>query len=539
MPIYRPIEGLPQRTHEGLLRQALEQADAACPETLPEAVRERYGLLPYAEALRRLHRPATIAEAADGQRRISFEQLLLYQLAVRSLRDSRRAGFAMAFDKNAVDAYWRSLTFAPTGAQKRVLDEIARDLRGPEAMARMVQGDVGCGKTAVAFGAMELCVRAGYQAALMAPTELLARQHYEDMRDFLAAKGISCGLFLGGMKAKERREALAAIESGAWRVIIGTHALIGESVVYENLGLCVTDEQHRFGVGQRTRLLRKGERNARAPHLLVLSATPIPRSLALILYGDLALSVIDELPPGRKPVTTRIVPEAKRAAMYEFVRKELQRGRQAYTARPPLEADEADGEPTSAESHAELLRAGPFQGMSVGLTYGRQPSEEKAATLRAFSSGETSALVATTVVEVGVNVPNATVMVVENADGYGLAQLHQLRGRVGRGDEQSWCFLVGKPNERLRALTATNDGFEIARKDMELRGPGELLGTRQSGVAALPGGLSVLGDAALLRDTSECAQWLADDPALMETATELRQRAQAYLDQRLRDVSVS
>ncbi len=462
--------------------------------------------------------------------------MLLYQIAVRELKHTRQAGYAMAVPSGAEDAFWATLPFAPTAAQLRTLREIADDLRKPLAMARMVQGDVGCGKTAVAFGAIRVCVQAGYQAALMAPTEILARQHLDSARCLLEPLGIHCGLLLGGMPAKERRAALEAIASGAWQLVIGTHALIGEGVRYARLGLCVTDEQHRFGVEQRTRLLRKG--GDLPPHLLVMSATPIPRTLALAMFGDLDVSVIDELPPGRTPVRTRIVPEEKRREMYLYVRNALQAGRQAYVVCPLVEEDEADEQRKAVESHYETLCRGPFKGIPVGLTHGRQPSGEKAEVLHAFGEGRLAALVATTVIEVGVNVPNATIMVVENAERYGLAQLHQLRGRVGRGEGESWCFLVGRENDRLRVLTHTNDGFEVALQDLGQRGPGELLGTRQHGVSLLPGGVE-LGNVQLLKDAATCAETLATDKSFAEAYAALRDRALELMRNTLRDVSVS
>ena len=372
-------------------------------------------------------------------------------------------------------------------------------------MARMVQGDVGSGKTAVAMGAMLLCARAGWQAALMAPTELLARQHYEGMRAFFEAQGCPCGLLVGGMPAAKRREALENIASGAWRVVVGTHALISRDVVYQRLGLCVTDEQHRFGVAQRTALINKGGDGTHAPHLLVMSATPIPRSLALVLYGDLDLSVIDELPPGRLPVNTRIVSEGKREAMYGFLREQLSAGRQAYIVCPLVEEDEDSGEDglKAVKAHAQELARGPLKGFRVGLTYGGQPSREKTAALADFAAGHTQVLVATTVIEVGVNVPNATVMIVEDADRYGLAQLHQLRGRwggeAGRAGAFSWpgpttaCALW--PHKRR--LRGGPRGSGAAR-------PGRTAGR----APAWRGGLAGLGDAQLLYEAARCAEEL-------------------------------
>jgi ATP-dependent DNA helicase RecG len=537
VPVYRAIEGIPNKTRENLIAQSLPHADLICAEILPDAVLTQYGLMRSADAIRALHQPDTMERVAAAQRRVAFEQLLLYQIAVRQFKRLRRGGRALPIPRGAEEAYWSALPFAPTAAQKRTLSEITDDLRRPAAMARMVQGDVGCGKTAIAFGAMALCARAGFQSAFMAPTEILARQHLESAKRLLMPLGIQCGLLISGMKAPERREALDLIRSGAWQIVIGTHALISEGVAYRNLGLCITDEQHRFGVGQRTRLIRKGG-GAEAPHLLVMSATPIPRSLALMMYGDLDISVVDELPPGRVPVKTRVVPPEKRGDMYRYLRGELERGRQAYIVCPLIEEDEGKAQLKAVESLHKSLSQGALRGIPIGVTHGRQPSAEKAGVLSAFSGGEIKALIATTVIEVGMNVPGATVMIVEDAERYGLAQLHQLRGRVGRGAEESFCFLIGTENERLRALTATNDGFEIARRDLELRGPGELLGTQQHGVSLWAGGTDMM-NINLVRDAAVCARTLAEGDAFKPAYQALLRRADDLFKRTLRDVSVS
>ena len=356
VPVYRPLEGLPARTRENLVRQALEQVDDACPETLPDTLLKQYNLMGVSEAIRALHTPETLQSAAMAQRRFAFEQLLYYQVAVREMKGLKREGRALCIPSGTEDTFWKGMPFSPTNAQRRTLREIAADQRKPLAMARMVQGDVGCGKTAIAFGAIWLCVKAGYQAALMAPTEILARQHYETAKRLLEPMGVHCGLLLGGMGVKERRNAARAIAAGEWQAVIGTHVLLGEGLTYATLGLCVTDEQHRFGVGQRTRLLRKGGNIP--PDLLVMSATPIPRSLALTMFGDLDVSVVDELPPGRTPVQTRIVPEEKHKDMYLFLRKEIEKGRQAYVVCPLVEEDEADEQRKAVESHFESLCRG-------------------------------------------------------------------------------------------------------------------------------------------------------------------------------------
>ncbi len=539
VPVYKPIEGIPQKTHEAVVQQALEETEALCPETLPQKILQEHGLCSCAQAIRTLHAPQSMEEIAQAQKRFAFEQMLLYQAAVRMVRDVRKAGTALVIPPDAQEDYWQSLPFAPTGAQRRTLQEIAGDLQGDRAMARMVQGDVGSGKTAVAMGAMLLCVRAGYQCALMAPTEILARQHYEDMKDYFETRGFGCALLVSGMPAKQRRETLQRLESGDCRVAIGTHALISQGVKYRQLCLCVTDEQHRFGVAQRTALINKGADETRAPHLLVMSATPIPRSLALVMFGDLDISVMDELPPGRLPVTTRIVSEEKREAMYGFLRKELQEGRQAYVVCPLVDECETGDDLKSAKTYADELASGALKGFSVGLTYGSQPPVEKQEALRAFAAGKTQVLVATTVIEVGVNVPNASTMIIEDAERYGLAQLHQLRGRVGRGAAQSWCFLMAHPNDRLKTLVRTNDGFEVARADLEQRGPGELLGTRQHGDAMIPGGAAAYGSMQLLYEASQCAEELQTNPEKTEVWQAIVRQA-ALLVERLSDrVSIS
>ena len=526
LPVYRALSGIPPKVMRETLRQALSQLEDCCPETLPDIVRVKYRLCERNFALRQAHFPETKENLSIALRRVSFESMLLYQAAAAAMRGERSAGIQIDVEKDALEAYWASLPFAPTQAQRRVLNEIAADLRAPNAMGRIVQGDVGCGKTALAFGAMVLAAKAGYQCALMAPTEILARQHLESARKALEPLGISCGLLVGGMRAKERREALESIASGAWQAVIGTHALISEDVAYKNLGLVITDEQHRFGVRQRRSLSKKAREEEKAVNELVLSATPIPRTLALVLYGDLDLSVVDELPPGRTPVKTRIVPEDKRAGLYAFIQSEAAQGRQAYIVCPLVEESEMIDARSAQDTYAELCQ-GPLRALRLGLTYGDQDPEEKADTIRRFSSGEIDVLVSTTVIEVGVNVPSATVMVIENADRFGLSQLHQLRGRVGRGAKESWCFLMAAPNERLKTLCETNDGFVIAKKDLELRGPGDFLGTRQHGDTVIPG-MALGADVPMLEETSQCLKWLRSPGYEEEWAQVLKSAKAAY-----------
>lgn len=528
-PVYKAVKGIPAKTFRDMMLTALLQVDDCCPETLPRSLRLRHELCELNYAIRQTHFPDSIEALKTARRRLAFEQMLMYQAALGLMRHHREDGFAFNIPENATMDFWGRMPFPPTRAQQRVLDEIAADLRRERAMSRLVQGDVGCGKTALAFGAIALACKAGYQAAMMAPTEILARQHYASAKAILEPMEISCGLMIGSMKAREKREAHQRAASGEWQVVFGTHALISEGVSYQHLGLVVTDEQHRFGVQQRSNLQKKGADGEKAPHVLVMSATPIPRTLALILYGDLDISVVDELPPGRTPVRTRVVPDEKRSAMYGFLREEIAKGRQAYVVCPLVEESEAVENVRSVRETYDSLRQNELHGLRVGLTWGAQPPDEKAAVLAAFSSGEIDVLISTTVIEVGVNVPNASVMIIENAERFGLSQLHQLRGRVGRGSAESWCFLLADDNERLRILTSTNDGFLVAQKDLELRGPGDLMGTRQSG--EMLAGFLLDGDVRLLEEASRCMKSLRENPELAQERREVEKEAlRTYAD---------
>ncbi|MBQ8109908.1 MAG: ATP-dependent DNA helicase RecG [Clostridia bacterium] len=532
LPVYRSIPGIPAKALRQSVEAALKLCEGQWPDELPEPLRRRYGLCERNFAMRNAHFPDSPEALEAARRRIAFEELLLYQIALRLFRNAGHAGVRMEFDDGAPDRFWERLPFAPTGAQRRVLSEVAADLRSEKAMARMVQGDVGSGKTAIAFAAIALACRAGWQAALMAPTEVLARQHYEGAKALLGDMGIRVGLLVGSLTQKQHRLAHEAIASGEWDVAIGTHALITEGVEYRRLGLVVTDEQHRFGVRQRTLLSEKGD----APNVLVMSATPIPRTLSLILYGDLDISIVEELPPGRTPVATRIVPEAKREGLYGFLRQEVAKGRQVYFVCPLVEESEAV-EALPAEKVYEDLRVNRLPGLRIELVHGRMKPADKDAALERFRAGEADVLVSTTVIEVGVNVPNATVMVIENAERFGLAQLHQLRGRVGRGSHESWCFLMAEPNPRLKFLASTTDGFKIAQKDMELRGPGELFGTRQSGTLTAGIG-SLAANAELLKLTHDEARLLMENPEASEARAVIALARERFAD-RLRDVAVN
>ena len=532
IPVYRAIAGIPAKALRQSVEAALKLCEGQWPDELPEALRRRHGLCERNFAMRNAHFPDSREALEAARRRIAFEELLLYQIALRLFRSTGKRGVKIDFDDSAVEAFWRCLPFSPTNAQRRVLDEVAADLRSEKAMARMVQGDVGSGKTAIAFAAIALAHAGGWQSALMAPTEVLARQHYEAARKLLEPLGMKVGLLVGSLTQKQHRLAHEAIASGEWDVAIGTHALITEGVEYKHLGLVVTDEQHRFGVRQRTSLSEKGD----APNVLVMSATPIPRTLSLILYGDLDISIVDELPPGRTPVATRIVPESKRPGLYDFLRKEVAKGRQAYFVCPLVEESEAV-EALPAEVVYEDLRTNRLPELNIELVHGRMKAADKDAALERFRTGQADILVSTTVIEVGVNVPNATVMVIENAERFGLAQLHQLRGRVGRGSEASWCFLMSEPTARLKFLTSTTDGFLIAQKDMELRGPGELFGTRQSGT--LTAGIGALaGNTELLKLSHDEAAFLMADPESPDARAVIALARERFAD-KLRDVAIN
>jgi ATP-dependent DNA helicase RecG len=486
-PIYPATEGLNQRALrklfadnlDGLLRSVEEE------ETLPEELLRAAGVPPLARALEMLHRPATPEEAEEGRRRLALEELFLLQLVhARTHRESTAARPGIAFRKSGerVRALLATLPFELTGAQVRVLREIGADMGAPRRMHRLLQGDVGSGKTVVALFAMLRAVENGYQAALMAPTEILAEQHARTLRSLLGDLPVEVRLLTGRLRAAARREALGSIAGGEAQIVVGTQALIQESVQYQRLGLVVVDEQHRFGVRQRLALAELGDQ----PDVLVMSATPIPRSLALTLYGDLDLSILDERPAGRQPVRTALRPQGSEEKVYAFIREQVREGRQAYLVYPLVEESETV-ELRSATEEFERLSAEVFPELRLALLHGQMPGEEKDAVMRSFAAGEVDVLVATTVIEVGIDVPNATVMVVQHAERFGLSQLHQLRGRVGRGAAESFCILlVSHPGAaaRLDVFTATEDGFRIAEADLQLRGQGDLFGARQSGIPA-------------------------------------------------------
>jgi ATP-dependent DNA helicase RecG len=488
-------------------------------EVLPARLRARRQLPDLAVALSDAHFPQTEAARLAARRRLAFDDFLFLQLglAILRARTTRARGIAMCPPGQLVARLRGALPYALTAAQERVWEEIRRDMAAPFPMHRLLQGDVGSGKTVVAALAVLTTVEAGYQAAVMAPTEILAEQHFMTFRQLLAPLGVTVVLLTSSLKPREREARRAALAAGEVACAVGTHALVQEGVAFRRLGLAVVDEQHRFGVAQRARLRDKGEH----PDLLVMTATPIPRTLALTLYGDLEVSVIDALPPGRRPVTTATRTESRRKAIYEFLRGQVGEGRQVYVVCPLVEESEVVDLEAATEM-AHRLQREVFPDLAVGLLHGRMGYEDKEAIMRRFKAGEIHVLVSTTVIEVGIDVPNASVMLVERADRFGLSQLHQLRGRVGRGPWKSYCILLAAPRpgedaqRRLEAMVATNDGFRIAEADLELRGPGEFFGTRQSGLPEFRVA-DLLRDAAILEEARrEAMAIVAADPELRD-----------------------
>ena len=511
--VYPQTEGLTSSAIAKCVRQLLPHAELL-PDPLPPEMLKKYRLLSKADAVRAIHCPATEEEAFAARRRLIYEELLVLQLGIGRMKNHGAASTGAPMKKADASPFWESLPFSPTGAQRRAVEEILTDMSGETSMNRLLQGDVGSGKTLVAAAAIWACIRAGYQAALLAPTEILASQHAENLNRLLSPFGMRVALLTGGMKAAARRTTLAAIRDDEADLIVGTHAILSEGVEFARLGLAVVDEQHRFGVRQRGLLAEK----AANPHLLVMSATPIPRTLGLLMSGDLDISILDELPPGRKPVKTRCITGKKRADLYGFLDREIDSGRQVYIVCPAIE--DAGGSGLNAvKSYYEDIAKAYLPDRRVGLMHGKLKPKEKAEVMDDFKSGRLDALVSTTVIEVGVDVPNATVMVIENAERYGLSALHQLRGRVGRGAAESWCFLVSdnaseSVQKRLKFLCSTSDGFAVAQYDLETRGPGDFFGSRQHG-------LPTLQIADLMNDTrtlhaaqSEAVALLAEDPLL-------------------------
>ena len=497
-PIYPTTEGVPQARLRSLIELALgETARAGVRDWIPPSMLADLELPTLMEALEMMHRPPRDVHPAElmsgrhpAQRRLAFEELLAHQLSLRLLRQTLKSDPAHPLHAGAAlqQRFIQSLPFALTNAQAKTLADVDRDLDADRPMVRLVQGDVGCGKTVVAAAAAARAVGSGLQAALMAPTELLAEQHAKNFERWFAPLDVPVALVTGSLPARTRRSALECVASGEIKLVVGTHALFQESMEFAQLGLVIVDEQHRFGVHQRLSLRDKGASSGRLPHQLIMTATPIPRTLAMTAYADLDVSVIDELPPGRTPIRTSVFPQSRRSEIVQRVHAKIMSGRQAYWVCPMIEESEELRYQAAEETAASLAEALPD--VRVGLVHGRMPPREKERGMYAFKDGKIGLLVATTVIEVGVDVPNATLMVIENAERMGLAQLHQLRGRVGRGAHESDCVLLYGPlsevaRARLKVIRETSDGFVIARRDLELRGPGELLGTRQTGLADL------------------------------------------------------
>ncbi len=494
VPVYPLTQGMSQRWLRRLIKKAVDAWAPRLEDYLPEALRRELGLMPLSEAYRQIHFPDDEDTLREARRRLVFDELLFLQLGVLHQRQvwRSRPGESLPAHKAWLDMFLGRLPFSLTRAQERALAEILQDMGQSTPMSRLLQGDVGSGKTVVAAAAMWIAACNGAQAALMAPTEILAEQHFRSLSRLLEGMTLPHGvplriaLLTGSVRGREREDLLRDIAAARVHIVVGTHALIQEGVEFHNLGLAIVDEQHRFGVEQRAALRSKG----RHPHLLVMSATPIPRTLALTVYGDLDLSIIDEMPPGRQPILTRWLKPTERERAYAFIRRQVEAGRQAFIIYPLVEDDDEGAEEKAAVNAFEFLQREVFPKLRLGLLHGRLKGEEKDRIMRAFAAGEIDILVATSVVEVGIDVPNATVIMIESAERFGLAQLHQFRGRVGRGEHKSYCILISDANtpeavERLRAMETIQDGFKLAEKDLELRGPGDFFGTRQSGLPPL------------------------------------------------------
>ena len=537
LPVYPLTAGLTNAAVGKAVLQALAVCDPPA-EILPEAVRAEYGILPAEEAYHAIHQPRDMEQAAQAKKRLIFEEFFVFSAGLSLMRSSRAEKKCTPYHNFNMKPFYGSLPFSLTGAQSRAVEEILSDFRSGKPMNRLVQGDVGSGKTMVAAAAAYCAAGNGAQTALMAPTEILAEQHYASLSKLFAPLGITVDLLTGSMTVRQKREARERLASGETQVVVGTHALLTDATRFLRLGLVIADEQHRFGVAQRSKLSEKGE----DPHLLVMSATPIPRTLALLMYGDLDVSILDELPPGRQTVETFLVGESYRARINAFIRKQVAEGHQCFVVCPAVEENQELGV-KAASAWAETLQQTVFPDLRIALLHGQMKGAEKEAAMAAFARGEADVMVATTVIEVGVDVPNATLMVIEDADRFGLSQLHQLRGRVGRGKAKSYCILTshnGNPEtlQRLKALCKTNDGFRIAEEDLKLRGPGDFFGSRQSGLPAFRVGDLSCDLATLKQAQTASAQWIdahgtEDTPearALRERIGELFARAEGTMN---------
>ena len=511
VPVYRLCAGLNQRTVMQSVRQGLNLCGDELPDILPEEVRERCKLVQARYAFENIHFPADFEALELARRRLIFEELFVLACALGRMRGQRVNEGGIVLPPSDLEEFWRSLPFSPTNAQRRAAAQAVADMGSGRVMSRLIQGDVGSGKTLVAAALIWFTWKGGYASAFMAPTEILAEQHFATLTAMLSPLGLRVGKLTGAMSAKEKRLAKEALKNGEFDLIVGTHALFSEDVAYSRLGLVVTDEQHRFGVSQRSALIGKGER----PHVLVMSATPIPRTLALIIYGDLDVSVIDELPPGRKPIQTLHRYDDNMVSLYASIRKQIELGRQVYIVYPLIHESEKMDLKDLEQGYEMLCKV--FPDMRLSKVHGRMKAAEKEEEMQRFVSGETQILVATTVIEVGVNVPNASVMVIMEAQRFGLSQLHQLRGRVGRGANQSYCILVSshkltaETRKRLDIMCETNDGFRIAEADLKLRGPGDLEGTQQSGMAFDLKIANIARDGQLVQLARDTAQYVIDN----------------------------
>ena len=515
--------GITGKVMNKIMEAALTKCLGDVKESLPEYILRQYGLTPIHFALRNIHFPKDLNALEKARYRLKFEELFYLQLSLlkqKYIRSREDNGIAMPKVGETFNKCYEALPFPLTGAQKRVITEIRNDMKSGHQMNRLLQGDVGSGKTMVAVLTALIAIGNGYQACIMAPTEVLAQQHFKNIQKFLAPTGVKAALLTGSSKAAERRETHAGLQDGSIGIIVGTHALIEDNVIFRNLGLAIIDEQHRFGVEQRSKLWRKSSVGA-PPHVLVMTATPIPRTLAMTLYGDLDVSVIDELPPGRKPVQTIHATENKRAAMYNFMRDQIALGRQVFVVYPLIFETEKLDYQSLEEGIERIEKALPFPPYKKAVVHGKMTNDEKNFNMGAFAAGRAHILVATSVIEVGVDVPNASVMVIENAERFGLSQLHQLRGRVGRGSEKSYCVLMTghklskESQHRIELMCATENGFELAEEDMKMRGPGDLEGTQQSGLPISLNIASLAKDGLILNAARAAAEAvLSEDPTL-------------------------
>jgi len=527
MPVYGLTAGLSNKILSKCIHQALEACLPEIPELLPQSVRQPYDLMSAQQAYAVIHEPPTMALLEQARKRLIFEEFFLFTSGLQLMRNRRTGKHTKPYRDLDLTAFYEALPFQLTGAQLRAIDEICRDLQSGTPMNRLLQGDVGSGKTMVAAAAALCAAKNNKQAAFMAPTEILAEQHFKSLSPLLAAFGVNCALLTGSLPAAKKRLVKAGLEDGSIQLAVGTHALLTSDVVFRDLDLVIADEQHRFGVAQRAALSEKGPQ----PHLLVMSATPIPRTLALLIYGDLDVSVLNELPPGRQVIDTFLVGEHMRTRINAFIRKHAEAGNQIYVVCPAVEESELESL-KSAELWAETLQKLAFPDLRVGLLHGKLKGAEKDKIMSAFAAHELDILVATTVIEVGVDVPNATLIVIENADRFGLSQLHQLRGRVGRGKDKSYCVLFSDNKNpdtktRLKALCATNDGFKIAEEDLALRGPGDFFGSRQHGLPQFKAASLTL-DMEIMKQAKEAAESTLADPSFVDDPVfpTLRQRVQ-------------